>query len=381
MKNDIFFKAPALIFKRAEELRNSPTETEDLLWNFLRQGQLGVMFRRQHPASNYVLDFYAHSIKLAVEIDGSIHSLEEVKKNDITRQKSLEENGILFLRFSNQQIKHELEKVISIISQKIKDLSGPVKLFPGSPPIGGAGALTIIPAIDIIEGKCVRLTQGDYSQKKVYNENPLEVAKQFEDAGLQRLHLVDLDGAKQKAVQNWKVLDSIASKTKLVIDFGGGISTENDLKIVFESGAALATVGSIAIKNEFEFVKWLLIFGADKFLLGADVKDKMIAIHGWLETTDTSIFNFIENYISKGVQQIFCTDVSKDGKLEGPSVDLYKEIISKFRGLYFIASGGVASVDDLYELKEIGCKAVIIGKAIYENRITLSELKNFNSKQ
>ena len=383
MKENIFYKAHHLIFKRAEELRNSPTETEDLLWNFLKQGQLGVKFRRQHPASNYVLDFYAHSIKLAVEIDGSIHSLEEVKQNDLTRQKSLEENGILVLRFSNQQIKHELDKVISIISQKIKELSGPVKLFPGSPPTGGAGGLglTIIPAIDIIEGKCVRLTQGDYSQKKVYNENPLEVAKQFEDAGLQRLHLVDLDGAKQKAVQNWKVLDSIASKTKLVIDFGGGISTENDVKIVFESGAALATVGSIAIKNEFEFVKWLLIFGADKFLLGADVKDKMIAIHGWLETTDTSIFNFVENYISKGVQQIFCTDVSKDGKLEGPSVDLYKEIISKFPGLYFIASGGVASVDDLYELKEIGCRAVIVGKAIYENKITLSELKNFNSKK
>jgi phosphoribosylformimino-5-aminoimidazole carboxamide ribotide isomerase len=237
--------------------------------------------------------------------------------------------------------------------------------------------MKIIPAIDIIDGKCVRLTQGDYSQKKIYNEHPLEVAKQFEDAGLQRLHLVDLDGAKQKQVKNWKVLETIASRTKLVIDFGGGITAEDDVKIVFESGAALATVGSIAIKNEFEFVKWLMIFGADKFLLGADVKDKMIAIHGWLETTDKSVFDFMEYYIGKGVQQIFCTDVSKDGKLEGPSVDLYKEITAKFPGLYFIASGGVASVKDLELLRETGCKAVIIGKAIYENRISLDELKTF----
>jgi phosphoribosylformimino-5-aminoimidazole carboxamide ribotide isomerase len=237
--------------------------------------------------------------------------------------------------------------------------------------------MQIIPAIDIIDGKCVRLTQGDYSQKKIYNEHPLEVAKQFEDAGLQRLHLVDLDGAKQKAVKNWKVLEAIASKTKLIIDFGGGITSENDVKIVFDSGARLATVGSIAVKNEFEFVKWLLIFGADQFLLGADVKDKMIAIHGWLETTDKSIFDFIKNYIDKGVQQIFCTDVSKDGKLEGPSTDLYKEIIKEFPGLHFIASGGVASMKDLETLKDAGCDGVIIGKAIYENRISLDELKTF----
>ena len=237
--------------------------------------------------------------------------------------------------------------------------------------------MEIIPAIDIIDGKCVRLTQGDYTQKKIYNEHPLEIAKQFEDAGLQRLHLVDLDGAKQKKVKNWKVLESIAAKTKLVIDFGGGIATEDDVKIVFDSGAALATVGSIAVKNEFEFVKWLLIFGADKFLLGADVKDKMIAIHGWLETTDKTVFDFIETYIGKGVRQIFCTDVSKDGKLEGPSVELYQEIITKFPGLYFIASGGVASVDDLHRLEQIGCNAVIIGKAIYENRISLIDLKSF----
>jgi phosphoribosylformimino-5-aminoimidazole carboxamide ribotide isomerase len=237
--------------------------------------------------------------------------------------------------------------------------------------------MEIIPAIDIIEGKCVRLTQGDYAQKTIYNENPLEVAKEFEAAGLQRLHLVDLDGAKEKKVKNWKVLESIASKTNLEIDFGGGLNTENDVKIVFDSGASLATVGSIAVKNEMEFLKWLMIFGAEKFLLGADVKDKMIAIHGWLETTDKSIFEFIENYVDKGVQQIFCTDVSKDGKLEGPSTELYKEIIAKFPGLLFIASGGVATIKDLGSLKEAGCKGVIIGKAIYENRISLKELKTF----
>lgn len=237
--------------------------------------------------------------------------------------------------------------------------------------------MQIIPAIDIIDGKCVRLTQGDYTQQKIYNEHPLEVAKQFEDAGLQRLHLVDLDGARQKAVKNWKVLESIASKTSLVIDFGGGINAEKDVQIVFGSGAAFATVGSIAVKNEFEFVKWLMIFGAEKFLLGADVKDKMIAIHGWLETTDKTVFDFIGHYLDKGVKQIFCTDVSKDGKLEGPSIDLYKDILTQFPGLYFIASGGVAGIDDLHRLSGIGCSGAIVGKAIYENRISLKDLKLF----
>ena len=237
--------------------------------------------------------------------------------------------------------------------------------------------MEIIPAIDIIDGKCVRLTQGDYSQKKIYNEHPLEIAKQFEDAGLRRLHLVDLDGAKQKGVKNWKVLETIASKTRLIIDFGGGINTEKDVHIVLESGAALVTVGSIAIKDQFEFVKWLMIFGAEKFLLGADVKDQMIAIHGWTETSDINIFDFIENYTGKGVQQVFCTDVSKDGKLEGPSIDLYKEVIGRFPHLYFIASGGVSAVSDLHELAAIGCQAAIVGKAIYENRISLHDLKSF----
>jgi phosphoribosylformimino-5-aminoimidazole carboxamide ribotide isomerase len=237
--------------------------------------------------------------------------------------------------------------------------------------------MEIIPAIDIIEGKCVRLTQGDYEQKKIYNEHPLEVAKQFEDVGLKRLHLVDLDGAKAGSVKNWKVLETLASKTSLIIDFGGGIKKEEDVKIVFSSGAALATIGSVAVKDENEFVKWLLIFGADKFLLGADVKEEKIAVSGWLEKTDIWIYDFIQKYIEHGVQQIFCTDVSKDGKLEGPSIDLYKNITTKFPELHFIASGGVSLLKDLEELKKIGCKGAIVGKAIYENKISLSDLKNF----
>jgi phosphoribosylformimino-5-aminoimidazole carboxamide ribotide isomerase len=237
--------------------------------------------------------------------------------------------------------------------------------------------MTIIPAIDIIDGKCVRLTQGDYNQKKEYNEHPLEVAKRFEDAGLKRLHLVDLDGAREKKVRNWKVLETIAAKTSLAIDFGGGIAAEKDVQIVFDSGAAFATVGSVAVKNETEFTRWLLIFGANKFLLGADVKERKIVIHGWVEATDKPVLDFIDHYSGKGVQQIFCTDVSKDGKLEGPSVDLYREIIGRFPQLYFIASGGVSSLEDLHALEEIGCKAAIIGKAIYENRLTLSDLKEF----
>lgn len=238
--------------------------------------------------------------------------------------------------------------------------------------------MQIIPAIDIIDGKCVRLTEGDYSQKKIYNEHPLEVAKEFEGAGLQRLHLVDLDGAKAGAVKNWKVLETIAAKTSLTIDFGGGIKKEEDVQIVFDSGAALVTVGSIAVKDEERFVSWLQQFGADKFLLGADVKDEKIAIGGWLETTDIWIYDFIEKYIAYGVQQIFCTDVSKDGKLQGPSTELYKSILTKFSKLHFIASGGVSNMKDLEELQNIGCSAAIVGKAIYEGRISLEEFKQFH---
>lgn len=237
--------------------------------------------------------------------------------------------------------------------------------------------MTIIPAIDIIDGKCVRLTQGDYDRQKIYNEHPLEVAKQFEDAGLRRLHLVDLDGARDKAVRNWKVLETIAAKTSLVIDFGGGINTAKDVTIVFDSGAALATVGSIAVKNEDEFALWLQAFGPDKFLLGADVKERKIAIHGWKETTDIDIIDFIGGYIEKDVRQIFCTDVSKDGKLEGPSLDLYRDIIGQFPQLYFIASGGVSSMKDLQDLEHAGCSAAIVGKAIYEGRIDIAGLKDF----
>jgi phosphoribosylformimino-5-aminoimidazole carboxamide ribotide isomerase len=237
--------------------------------------------------------------------------------------------------------------------------------------------MEIIPAIDIIDGKCVRLTQGDYSQKKIYNEHPLEVAKQFEDAGLERLHLVDLDGAKAGTVKNWRVLETIAGKTSLVIDFGGGIKSEKEVQIVFDSGAALATVGSIAVKDKETFVKWLLQYGPEKFLLGADVKGESIAVGGWTETTEINVFDFLQQYIDQGITNVFCTDVSKDGLLEGPSAELYKKIIERFPSLHFIASGGVSSVEDVEELAAIGCKGVIIGKAIYENRISLRELQTF----
>lgn len=238
--------------------------------------------------------------------------------------------------------------------------------------------MQIIPAIDIIDGKCVRLTQGDYNQKTIYNENPLEVALQFQDAGLQRLHLVDLDGAKAGAVKNWKVLELLTAKTSLVIDFGGGIKKEEDLSVVFDSGAAYATIGSLAVKQEDVFAAWIKKYGANKFLLGADVKDEKIAVAGWLETTDIWIYDFIEKYMGQGIRQLFCTDVSKDGKLEGPSVVLYKQILEKFPSLQFIASGGVSNMHDLELLRETGCKGAIVGKAIYENRISLKELSKFN---
>ena len=237
--------------------------------------------------------------------------------------------------------------------------------------------MQLIPAIDIINGKCVRLTQGDYESVKVYNENPLEVAKQFEAAGLSRLHLVDLDGAKAGAVRNWKVLESIASRTQLTIDFGGGIKTDKDVSIVLDSGARWCSIGSIAVKDEEEFVDWIDNFGSTSFILGADVKDEKIAVGGWIETTDIWVYDFIRKYMKHGIKQVFCTDVKKDGLLQGPSVKLYKSIISEFPGLYFIASGGVSKIKDLEDLASIGCNGAIIGKAIYENRISLKELKNF----
>lgn len=238
--------------------------------------------------------------------------------------------------------------------------------------------MQIIPAIDIIEGKCVRLTEGDYAQKKIYNEDPLEVAKAFEGIGLMRLHLVDLDGAKSGQVVNWKVLEKIANQTQLKIDFGGGIKTEAILKTVLDTGATYATIGSLAVKSPEIFQEWIARFGAKVFMLGADVLDEKIAIGGWLEKTNIIVFDFIKLYIDKGVKEIFCTDIKKDGKLQGPSIDLYQKILEQFPDLRLIASGGVSSLDDLIELEEIGCSAAIVGKAIYENKITISELANFN---
>jgi phosphoribosylformimino-5-aminoimidazole carboxamide ribotide isomerase len=239
--------------------------------------------------------------------------------------------------------------------------------------------MQIIPAIDIIDGKCVRLTEGDYAQKTIYNENPLEVAKAFEDAGIKRLHLVDLDGAKAGVVKNWKVLESIALHTKLVIDFGGGIKTDEDVALVFERGASLATIGSIAVANPALFLSWVSAYGADRFFLGADVKDNLIAVNGWMHTSTTSIDTFIGDYLAKGISNIFCTDVSKDGRLEGPSTELYQSLIQLFPSLKLVASGGVSSLQDLETLDRIGCAGAIVGKAIYENRISLNVLQQFNA--
>ena len=237
--------------------------------------------------------------------------------------------------------------------------------------------MTIIPAIDIIDGKCVRLTKGDYSQKIIYNEDPLEVALQFEDAGIKRLHLVDLDGAKAGDVKNRKVLEKLAGKTRLVIDFSGGISSEKNLAITFNSGAAYAAVGSIAVKDEFTLSGWLLAYGAEKFIIGADVKDEVIVIKGWTEKTALTVFDLIETYKLKGVKKIFCTDVGKDGMMQGPATDLYKKIMNQHPSIDLIASGGISRINDLDELREAGCDGAIIGKAIYENKITLKELKRF----
>ncbi len=237
--------------------------------------------------------------------------------------------------------------------------------------------ITIIPAIDLIDAKCVRLSQGDYNQKTVYNENPLEVAKMFEDAGITRLHLVDLDGAKAQHIVNYKVLETIASKTKLVIDFGGGLKTDNDLKIAFESGAQMVTGGSIAVKDRETFLSWIETYGAEKIILGADAKDKMIAVSGWQEVSELPILEFIQSYTSQGIQKVISTDIARDGMLSGPSIDLYKEIMDKFDGLELIASGGIASMKDIHELNEMGVPGVITGKAIYEKKISLNEISKF----
>jgi phosphoribosylformimino-5-aminoimidazole carboxamide ribotide isomerase len=238
--------------------------------------------------------------------------------------------------------------------------------------------IEIIPAIDLIEGKCVRLSQGNFAQKKIYNENPLEVAKEFESFGIKRLHLVDLDGAKNGRVTNLKTLEMIAENTNLKIDFGGGIKTDEDIISIFNAGAFWASIGSIAVKNAEKFFSWLEKFGSDKILLGADVRDKKLAINGWLTDTDIEIFQFLESYFAKGVNQVFCTDISKDGVLQGSSNELYAQILAGLPKLKLIASGGVSKIEDIYELEKIGCSGVIIGKAIYEGRISLEQLKNVN---
>lgn len=235
----------------------------------------------------------------------------------------------------------------------------------------------IIPAIDIIDGKCVRLSQGDYAQKKVYNEHPLEVALEFQDAGIQRLHLVDLDGAKAKKVVNFKVLDKIASKTSLKIDFGGGVQTDDDIKAVFNSGANQVTAGSIAVKNRELVEEWLKTFGSEKIILGADAKDEKIAVSGWQETSDIWLYDFLEEYVSKGVRYTISTDVAKDGMLKGPNVDMYRIMKDQFPDLNIIASGGVSEFKDIEILAELDIFGVIVGKAIYENRISLKEIEQF----
>ena len=245
--------------------------------------------------------------------------------------------------------------------------------------------MRIIPAIDIIDGKCVRLSKGDYNTKKIYNENPLEIAKSFEAHGIQYLHLVDLDGAKSKHIVNHKILEQIASQTSLQIDFGGGLKSDEDLRIAFESGAKQITGGSIAVKDKDTFLGWLEKFGSDKIILGADAKDEKVAVSGWMEESNEELIPFIQGYREKGVSYVICTDISKDGMLEGPAFELYQKIIASCQAepveaptnLKLIASGGISHFDELPKLAEIGCEGTIIGKAIYEGRISLKQLENF----
>jgi len=239
------------------------------------------------------------------------------------------------------------------------------------------GKIDIIPAIDIIDGKCVRLSQGDYASQIIYNEDPLEVAKEFEDNGITRLHLVDLDGAKAGKIINYKVLERIANKTNLVIDFGGGLKSSDDLRVAFESGAQMVTGGSIAVKKPQEFESWIERYGSEKIILGADAKDNKIAVTGWLEETDQELIPFIQDYKQKGIQKVICTDISKDGMLQGPATDLYKEILVAMPDLYLVASGGVSNIADIEALAEAQVPAVIFGKAIYEGKINMKELKRF----
>jgi phosphoribosylformimino-5-aminoimidazole carboxamide ribotide isomerase len=240
--------------------------------------------------------------------------------------------------------------------------------------------IEIIPAIDLIDGKCVRLSQGDFSRKKIYNENPLEAAKEFESAGLKRLHIVDLDGAKNGRVTNLKVLENIARNTALTIDFGGGIKTDADIESVFDAGAEMASIGSVAVKNAEKFFAWLDRYGSRKILLGADVKDEKLAINGWQTATELEILPFLQNYYTQGVRQVFCTDISRDGLLQGASNQLYARILEVLPDLHLIASGGVSSIRDVIELDRIGCAGVIVGKALYEGKIKLSQMVNLENQ-
>ena len=237
--------------------------------------------------------------------------------------------------------------------------------------------MRIIPAIDIIDGKCVRLSKGDYDTKIIYNENPLEVAKSFEAHGIEYLHLVDLDGAKSSKIVNYKILEQIATQTSLKIDFGGGLKSDDDLRIAFESGANQITGGSIAVKNRAIFEKWISEYGSEKIILGADAKDEKIAVSGWLEESNEDLVPFIQDYQTKGIQYVICTDIAKDGMLQGPSFDLYSKILAEAKGIKLIASGGISTFDELPKLAELGCEGTIIGKAIYEGRITLKQLEDF----
>ena len=237
----------------------------------------------------------------------------------------------------------------------------------------------IIPAIDLIDGKAVRLTQGDYRQKKEYNARPLDVAQQFEDAGLTRLHLVDLDGAKEKRVINWKVLELITSKTRLHVDFGGGVQSDEDLRVAFECGAKQVTAGSIAVKDPDLMERWLSRHGPDKIILGADAKNEKIAVSGWEEATEVWIYDFLEKWVDKGIKYVISTDVAKDGLLEGPSFELYRNMQDQFPALNIVASGGVSNMADIETLADMNLFGVIVGKAIYEGRVTLKDLTKFNA--
>ena len=234
--------------------------------------------------------------------------------------------------------------------------------------------IDIIPAIDIIGGKCVRLTQGDYDRKTVYDDDPVDVAKRFADAGIRRLHVVDLDGAKAQHIVNYKVLERIATRTALEVDFGGGLKTDDDLRIAFECGASMVTGGSIAVKSPEVFASWIAHYGGDRIILGADVKDGKIAVGGWQETTERDLMPFVTEYMQLGIRKVICTDIGRDGMLGGPAIDLYRHLLDEQPGLYLIASGGVGSLAHIEQLEQAGVPAVIVGKAIYEGRIPLDGL-------